>query len=49
MSFVKNVDTIVQAIGAQYPGIVYNLASVKWDSDQDRDTFLRALVSRMGQ
>lgn len=47
MSFVSNVDAVVRHLGAQYPGIVMNLASVKWDSDDDRDAFLRFLSGRL--
>jgi hypothetical protein len=47
MSFVSNVDSVVRHLGAQYPGIVMNLASVQWDSDDDRDSFLRILSGRL--
>lgn len=44
MTFVKNVDAIVNAIGAQHPGIVLNLAAVDWQSEDDRDAFLGLLT-----
>lgn len=47
MSFVSNVDAAVKYLGTQYPGIIMNLASVKWDSDEDRDIFLRTLSGRI--
>lgn len=47
MSFVSNVDAVVKHLGAQYPGIVMNLASVKWESDEDRESFLRMLSGRL--
>lgn len=47
MSFVTNVDAVVRHLGAQYPGIVMNLASVQWDSDDDRDAFLKILSGRL--
>lgn len=47
MSFVDSVDAIVKHIGAQHPGIVMNLASVNWESNEDRDAFLRALSGRL--
>lgn len=46
MSFVSNVDAIVKHLGAQHPGIIMNLASMKWDSDEDRDAFLRTISGR---
>lgn len=47
MSFVNNVDAVVKHLGAQYPGIVMNLASVQWESDEDRESFLRMLSGRL--
>jgi hypothetical protein len=47
MSFVSNVDSIVNHIGAQFPGLVFNLASVQWESEVDRDMFLRMLSGRI--
>ena len=47
MSFVDNVDAVVRHLGAQYPGIVMNLASVTWESDEDRESFLRMLSGRL--
>ena len=47
MSFVGNVDAVVEHLGAQYPGIVMNLASVRWESDADRDSFLRMMSGRL--
>lgn len=46
MSFVSNVDAIVKHLGAQHPGIVMNLASVRWESGEERDTFLRTISGR---
>ena len=46
MSFVSNVDAIVKHLGAQHPGIVMNLASVRWESDEERDSFLRTISGR---
>jgi hypothetical protein len=47
MNFVKNIDSIVKHLGAQHPGIVMNLASVQWDSDEDREAFLSSLSGRL--
>jgi hypothetical protein len=49
MSFVSNVDAIVKHLGAQYPGIVMNLASVRWESDEERDSFLQMMSGRLAR
>lgn len=46
MKFVQNIDAAVAHLGAQQPAIILNLASVPWESDEDRDTFLRYLAGR---
>lgn len=47
MTFISNVDAAVNHLGAQFPGIIVNLASVQWESDEDRDSFLRLLSGRL--
>lgn len=47
MKFVSNIEAVVKAIGSQHPGIVMNLAAVPWESDEDRDSFLRSISGRM--
>lgn len=47
MSFIENLDAAVRYLGAQQLGIVYNLASVQWESSEDRDAFLRLISGRV--
>jgi hypothetical protein len=41
---VKDVTAFVDALGYQYPGIVLSLANIPWESDQDRDDFIKNLT-----
>jgi len=40
LSFVKNIDAGVKALGLRNAPVVYALARVNWDSVADRDAFL---------
>ena len=42
--FVKDVTAFVDALGYDYPGIVLSLANIPWESDQDRDDFIKTLT-----
>lgn len=44
MSFVNNIAAAVDAIGVEAAGVVYGIALTPWESDEERDEFLR-LVS----
>lgn len=43
--FVDNVDAVVRSIGATDVGLVWGLANVRWESDDDRDAFLAELTN----
>lgn len=45
-SFYDNLDAAVRAIGLSQPGVVWGIASVSWDSIEDRNAFLDDLVRR---
>lgn len=45
-SFYDNIDAVVRAIGLRQPGVVWGLASVSWDSLEERNTFLNQLAQR---
>lgn len=45
-SFYDNIDAVVRAIGLRQPGVVWALASVSWDSIEDRNRFLDELAQR---
>jgi hypothetical protein len=42
--FVKNVSAFVEALGYDEPAIIISLAQVPWDSDEDRDDFIKFLT-----
>lgn len=42
--FVKDVTAFVDALGYDYPGVVLSLANIPWESDQDRDDFIKYLT-----
>jgi hypothetical protein len=42
--FVKDVTAFVDALGYDYPGVVLSLANIPWESDQDRDDFIKRLT-----
>lgn len=44
MSFVNNIAAAVDALGVEAAGVVYGIALTPWESDEERDEFLR-LVS----
>ena len=45
-SFYDNLDAGVTALGLRQPGVVWALASVSWDSLEDRNKFLDELAQR---
>lgn len=45
-SFIENVDAVVKTIGASNVGLVWGLANVRWESEEDRDTFLTGITAR---
>jgi len=42
--FVKDVTAFVDALGYDYPGVVLSLANIPWESDADRDDFIKHLT-----
>jgi hypothetical protein len=42
--FVKNVTAFVDALGNDEPAIILMLSQVAWDSDDDRDDFIKTLT-----
>jgi hypothetical protein len=42
--FVSDVTAFVDALGYDYPGVVISLANIPWESDQDRDDFIKHLT-----
>lgn len=42
--FVKDVTAFVDALGYDYPGIVISLANIPWESEKDRDDFIKSLT-----
>lgn len=42
--FVKNITAFVDALGYDEPAVIIPLAQVAWDSDQDRDDFIKYLT-----
>jgi hypothetical protein len=47
--FVKSVSDFVDALGYDEPGIVLTLAQVPWESDNDRQEFIKAMLRNEGQ
>lgn len=43
-----NIDAVAGAIGIDQPGLVWGLAQFSWPSTDERDAFLRAVVSQGG-
>ncbi len=46
MSFVNNIAAAVDALGVEAAGVVYGIALTPWESDQERDEFLRLVSGR---
>jgi hypothetical protein len=47
--FVKSVSDFVDALGYDEPGIVLTLAQVPWESDNDRQEFIKSMLRNEGQ
>lgn len=45
--FMKDVTAFVDALGYDQPAIILQLAEVPWESDDDRDEFIRLLTSEV--
>jgi len=45
-SFVNNVDAIVSKVGTAPVGLIWSLANVNWESDQDREIFLEEVTKQ---
>lgn len=41
--YINNVDAFVKVLGLDYPGLIHELATVPWKSDEDRDAFIDEL------
>lgn len=48
MSFVDDIAAAVDALGVEAVGIVYGIGMTPWESNQERDDFLR-IVTQGGQ
>ncbi len=42
--FVKDVTAFVDALGDDEPAIILSLAQIPWESDDDRDDFIKNLT-----
>jgi hypothetical protein len=42
--FIKDITAFVDALGYDYPGVVISLANIPWESDQDRDDFIKNIT-----
>lgn len=42
--FVKDVTAFVDALGYDEPAIILSLAQIPWESDDDRDDFIKSLT-----
>jgi hypothetical protein len=38
--FVRNLDAFTQALGVQNAGVIFELAQVPWQSDDERNDFI---------
>ncbi len=47
--FVKSVSDFVDALGYDEPGIILTLAQVPWESDYDRQEFIKVMLRNEGQ
>jgi hypothetical protein len=47
--FVKSVSDFVDALGYDEPGIILTLAQVSWESDNDRQEFIKAMLNNENQ
>lgn len=45
-SFYDNIDAAVRTLGLKQPGVIWALASVPWESLEDRNKFLDELAQR---
>jgi hypothetical protein len=45
--FVKDVTAFASALGMDQPGIVLSLAQIPWESDADRDDFIKSLLKEV--
>jgi len=43
-SLKDNISAVTEAIGTKSMGLVWGLANVKWDTQEDRDQFLSELI-----
>jgi hypothetical protein len=39
-----NISAVTQAVGMKSVGLVWGLANVKWENQQERDQFLSELI-----
>ena len=42
--FVKDVTAFADALGFDHPAVILQLAEVPWESEDDRDEFIRILT-----
>jgi hypothetical protein len=45
LSLKDNIATIADVVGAKNVGLVWGLSNVNWQSEQERDDFLRTIVA----
>lgn len=46
--FVDNLDAVVNTIGTSNVGLVWGLANMRWQSEEDRDSFLAEITQQRG-
>lgn len=44
-SLKSNIAAVADAVGAHNVGLVWGLSNVNWQSEQERDDFLRSIIA----
>tara|TARA_R110000803_G_scaffold40148_1_gene86564 strand:+ start:277 stop:432 length:156 start_codon:yes stop_codon:yes gene_type:complete len=45
-SLKNNINAVTNAVGATQVGLVWGLSNVRWESEEDRDNFLNAIIKQ---
>ena len=45
LSLRDNIAAVTDAVGAKNVGLVWGLSNVNWQSEQERDDFLRSIIA----
>ena len=48
MKLANNIAAFVNVLGLDYPGTVFELANMPWESEQERDKFIYEIAT-LGQ